>query len=630
AKRMATALKAEWSVAYVETPAQSSMRDEDRNRILETLRLAAELGGQVIELQGHSVPEELIKCALQYNASKIVIGKPARTRLQELINGSVVDEVIRNSGAIDVYVITGEGGTHQARQSARAKKKTPMRQYISAIIIVVLTTLVARCMLPYFELANIVMIYLLGVLVISVRYGRGPSILSSITSVAAFDFFCVPPYLTFAVSDTQYIFTFMVMLTVALVISTLTVRVKQQAEAARTREQRTAFLYRMSRELASTEDIIDLYKIGLRHISEVFDAEASIIIPNENERPSSVMLAPGHYALNSVDLAVAHWVMHNRQVAGAGSQTLPGTPALYLPLVGTNRSLAVLAIKPFEQLKFSSPEQLQLLHTFVNQLSQACERSLLSVENEKAQLQMKTEQLRSSLLSSVSHDLRTPLATITGAASSIIEAPSASLDPEACRERATQIFEESVRLNRLVTNLLDMTRLQSGTLQVRKEWHPVDDLVGAALSYMDDKMGGRTVKTNIPSDLPLVPVDDILIQQVFVNLLENAIKYTPDKATIELTARLEDEHMIFDVADNGPGIPAALRSQVFEKFYRQEAQTASGAGLGLAICKGIIEAHSGKIWVEENSGGGALFRFTIPIDSQVPSMPPELPEEAAV
>jgi two-component system sensor histidine kinase KdpD len=626
-RRIATALKAEWIVANVETPQQTEMRDADKERLMESLRMATELGAQVIELQGYNVPEEIIKCAQQFNVTKIIIGKHVTSRFNEFLRGSIADNLIRKSGVIDVYVITGEGEENSLRAPPRLSKATPVQEYISATLVIVTATCVARCMLPYMELANIVMIYIMGVVLISTRFARGPSIYSSIASVASFDFFCVPPYFTFAVSDTQYIFTFIVMLTVALVISSLTVRMRQQADAARLREKRTASLYRMSRELASTEDIVDLYNIGLKHISEVFDARASIIIPNADNKPASIMLAAGKYFLDKLDLAVADWVIRNKQVAGFGSQTLPGASALYMPLVGTSRSLAVLAITPFEAHRFSRPEQLQLLYTFAGQLSQACERAVLAEENEKNKLQMKAEQLRSSLLSSVSHDLRTPLATIAGAASSIMEAPD-SLNIEACRERAIEIFEESVRLNRLVTNLLDMTRLQSGTLQVKKQWHPVDELIGAALSYMDNKLARHKVKTNIPPDISLVPVDDILIQQVLVNLIENAIKYTPADSTIELSA-VEEEHAVeIDVADNGPGIPDENRILVFEKFYRQSVDTAYGAGLGLAICHGIVEAHGGKIWVEANPGGGARFRFTLPIDFAVPNMPPELPEGA--
>lgn len=500
-----------------------------------------------------------------------------------------------------------------------------IRRYGKSAVVVAAATVLARCLLPHLALANVIMIYLIGVVLVSMRYGRGPSIFCSIASVALFDFFCVPPVFTFAVSDSQYFLTFAVMLTVALVISTLTVRMRQQTDESILRERHTSALYRMSCDLSSSPDLLELYKIGLKHISAVFDAAAAIIIPNEEEKPSSIILAPDKYSLTNLDPDKTKWVMESKQVVGYGTSVFPGSPTLYLPLIGTNRSLAVLAIKPFEQNRFISPQQFQLLHTFANQLSQSCERAILAEENEKNKLQMKSEQLRNSLLSCISHDLRTPLATITGAASYIVNAGT-SLDLESCREMAGEIFAESARLNRLVSNLLDMTRLQSGTLQLKKEWHPVDELVGAALTYMDDKMGGRTIKTNIPPDLPFLAVDGTLIQQVLVNLLENANKYTPPASTIELSARRGDNCVEIDVADSGPGIPEDRRAQVFEKFYRLGTNHMPGAGLGLAICRGIMEAHGGSISVSENPGGGALFRITIPAGADGPNLPSELEE----
>lgn len=626
AKRMSAALRAEWLVAYVEVPSKPPLPDADRSRVIQTLRLAEQLGAQIVERSGENIAEEIINCAMQFNVSKIVIGKPALPRWKELIYGSIVDEIIRKSGAIDVYVITGEEGAPGPNTAFKWQRQSAGSNYWMACLIVAFCTAFAFFLMHFLNPINLVMIYLLGVLLTSVRYGRGPSILASVLSVAAFDFCFVPPYLTFAVSDSEYLITFAAMLTAALLISTLTARVKLQAQSASLRERRTAALYSMSRELAAIDDPIDLLIVGLKHVGEVFDSHVAIFLPDEKELLSVTLSGSKSHSLEQPDMAVAQWVLHNRQMAGLGTNTLPGTAALYLPLEGTNRMIGVLGIKPNAIDRLSRPDQMQLLETFSNQLAQACERAYLSQENEHAHVQMKTEQLRSSLLSSVSHDLRTPLATITGAASSIIEAPD-SLDLPGCKERAQEIYDESVRLNRLVTNLLDMTRLQSGTLTVKKEWHPVDELIGAALSCMDDKLGNRKVTTNIPEDSPLVPVDAILIQQVLVNLLENAIKYTPEDSPIEISTRLIDEALEVSVGDHGPGIPTENRQLIFEKFFREDPKAHFGAGLGLAICYGIIEAHGGTIWVDENSGGGALFHFTLPIDKLPPVIDPKRLEE---
>ncbi len=615
AKRMAAALRADWLAVYVEVQSRGALPDEDKARVIRTLRLAEQLGAQIIDVTGESVPDEIIKCANQFNASKIIIGKPALPRWKEIIHGSVVDEIIRKSGAIDVYVITGEEGATTPFDAFKWHRTSAASAYWMACLATAAATAVAYFLMHFLSPINLVMIYLLEVLFVAVRFGRGPSILASILSVAAFDFCFVPPYLTFAVSDGQYLLTFAVMLTVALMISTLTARVKLQAESASLRERRTAALYSMSREISMIDEPSELLQVGLRHLSEVFDAEIAVLVPDEST-PFTVLSGQGESTFTNPDVAVAHWVQHNRQMAGLGTNTLPGSSALYLPLDGRNRMVGVLAVKPHNIDRLLRPEQLQLLQTFCSQLAQACERAYLSQENEEAQVKMKTEQLRSSLLSSVSHDLRTPLATITGAASSIMEAPQ-SLDLESCKDRAKEIYQESVRLNRLVTNLLDMTRLQSGTLAVKKTWHPIDEIIGAALSVMDDKLGRRTVKTEIPEDAGLIPVDPILIQQVLVNLIENAIKHTPDGSGIEVTAHYSDETIMISVADHGPGIPFDSRQQIFEKFYRDSSVT-FGAGLGLAICNGIIAAHGGEIWVEDNPGGGSIFRFALKLEEPSP------------
>jgi len=507
----------------------------------------------------------------------------------------------------------------------RWQRTSRTADYWKAGLVVALCTLIVYPLFDFLAPLNLAMIYLLGVVLVSVRYGRGPSMLASILSVAAFDFFFIPPRFTFVIADTQYFISMFVMLTIALVISTLTARVKQQAEISSQKERRTAFLYSMSKELSSKQDRNEIFNIGVRHISEVFDAQVAVLLPDAQNQLFVAADATGNHRLEQADEAVAQWVYFNQQPAGAGTNTLPGTDALYLPLSGTDRMIGVLAIKPTDMQKLSRPDQLQLLQTFASQLSLACERSNLAEENQQAQVQMKTEQLRSSLLSSVSHDLRTPLATITGAASSIIEAPE-SLDLDSCRERAKEIYSESVRLNRLVSNLLDMTKLQSGALKVKKEWHPLDELIGAALSVMDDKLGERQVKTNMPDDPVLVPADAILIQQVLVNLLDNAVKYSPASSPIEITAQRCEDSIMISVADHGPGIPMEHRDLIFQKFFRDAPETTFGAGLGLAICAGIIEAHGGKIWVEDTPGGGSLFRFTLPIDDEMPTIDPELLE----
>lgn len=611
ARRMAAPLRAQWLVAYVETPTHSSLPEKDRNRVTETLRLAEQLGGQTIELSGNNVSDEVIKCAIHYNVTKIIIGKPRGSSLKDRLLGNVVDDVVRKSGPIDVYVITGDESTARTPYPPVVRPTSHLACYIKAAGVIVACTVIARTMLPYFELSNVVMAYILGVVIVATRYGRGPSILSSVLSVAAFDFFFVPPFHTFVVADTQYLVTFAVMLVIAIVISTLTVQVRQQADTAGMRERRTAALYSMSKELASHLEFTEILDIGMQHVSEVFDCKVAVFYQDtQSEKIEVRQWANQPLCEEDADTAVAEWVLRNKQNAGLHTATLPASRSLYLPLRAGESCLGVLAVCPLGlDSRLKTPDQLRLLETFASQIALSSERARLSIEAETTRLSIKTEQLRSSLLSSVSHDLRTPLATITGAASSIMSSDGA-LDLSEYKELGEEIYRESVRLNKLVGNLLEMTKVESGTLVLKRDWHPADEVIGAAINAVD--RDGRNVQAQVLDETPLVFVDAVLIQQVLVNLIENAIKYAPGEPVDIRVAPADEQGVLFEIADRGPGIPRQNRKLIFEKFYREKPNSGSGVGLGLAICQGIVEAHGGRIWVEDRPGGGSSFKFELP------------------
>jgi two-component system sensor histidine kinase KdpD len=437
--------------------------------------------------------------------------------------------------------------------------------------------------------------------------------------VAAFDFFLVPPYYTFAVAETQDLLTFGVMFVVALVISGLTVRIRWLADSARQREARTAALYAMSRDLASAREIPAILEAAARHIGAVFRGEVTVLLPDTGGSLQPEPVGGNGFVPNPQELELSRWVYLHRQAAGLGTGTSPEARAYYFPLTASRGTLGVLGLRPSNPRTISVPEQVRQLETFGSQVALALERAQLAAEAQQAQVRVETESMRSSLLSSVSHDLRTPLASITGTASSLLEG-EASLDPPTRRVLLETLYEEAERLNRLVRNLLDMTRLQSGALQVSKQWHPLEEVIGAALGRMEKLLRGRPVATRVPQDLPLVPIDDVLIEQVLINLLENAVKYTPAGSEIELTARVGNGMVAVDVADRGTGVPPGDEARLFEKFYRGRSSTSRGAGLGLAICRGIVEAHGGRIWAENRSGGGASFQFTIPVTGRPPDM----------
>ena len=487
--------------------------------------------------------------------------------------------------------------------------------YAWAVGIIAACTLLDKFLISFTSDINLVMVYLLAVTFIATRYGIGPSILASLLSVLAFDFFFVPPFLTFAVSDVQYVFVFVVMFIVAITISTLTVRIQRQADAASQRERRTAALYAMSREFASTSSPERLVQVATEHISEVMESPVAILLP---DALGKLVPQDSAFPLSDSERALASWVFRNNRTAGLGTETLPGSKALYLPLTGAHGTVGVLGLEPLRAANLGSPEQMHLLETFANQTALAIERANLAEESEKAQVEIETERTRNALLSSISHDLKTPLAAITGTAGNLIEETQGET-----RDLAQTIAEEADRLNRLIGNLLNMTRLEAGAVHVHKEWSVLEEIVGAVLTRLDNRLQNHPVTTDIPADLPLVPLDNILIDQVLVNLLENAIKYTPPASPIEIAARIADSQVLVQVADRGPGIALGDEERVFDKFYRARPD-GGGVGLGLTICRGIVQAHGGKIWAQNREDGGAVFQFTLPLEGKPPIVEPEV------
>jgi two-component system, OmpR family, sensor histidine kinase KdpD len=618
AKRMADRLNAEWIAAWVETPAQLRLPLDARDRVVQSLRLAEQLGATTVTLSGQRMSDEILAYARARNVTKIVVGKPARSFWKRIILGSIVDTLVQGSGEIDVYVISGEREDAPAPLPVRAATlRTDWVAYARAAAIVAVATAVDWLGFPFSELANLVMVYLLGIVAVAMRHGRGPSLFAAVLSVAAFDFFFVPPFFTFAVSDTRYLFTFAVMLLVGLVISSLTVRIRRQAEAARDRERRTAALYAMSRDLAGTRGVDDILTSAVRHIGDVFRTQVVALLPDASGRlaPWSGVTPP--FALDGNERAVGQWVHEHRQVAGLGTSTLPGASALYLPLVASRGALGALGVRPADRHAFSSPEQFHQLETFVNQTALALERAQLAEQAREAEVSAETERLRNSLLSSVSHDLRTPLATITGAASTMLDG-DLNLDRQTQRELIESVRDEADRLNRLVQNLLEMTQLEAGTLKLTRDWHPLEEIVGAALNRLRKRLEDRPLNLKIPPELPLVQIDDVLIEQVLVNLLDNALKYTPAGSPITIVATAGEGRLTVEIADKGPGLPAGQEDRVFERFYRADPIGGRGVGLGLAICRGIIRAHDGRIWAQNLPGGGVAFLFTLPLGDPPP------------
>lgn len=606
-KRMAARLGADWLAVFVETPEIAQQPQEVRERILSALRLAERLGAETVTLAADKVSEALLSYAKSRNVTKIVIGKPSGPLWKRAVRRSLIDDVIEGSGDIEILAIRGDPGPPPSAVVRGPAPEGTGREFLFSAAAVALCTLLSLLLRPVLAATNLVMVYLLGVVWVSRRSGKWPSIAASLASVAAFDFFCVPPYYTFRVNDYEYLVTFAAMLVVALLISRLTVNARAQTVRALEREHHTRALYQLSKRMSAGRTTDSAARIAAETTGATFGASVTIFLPNEQGKLTAVVpLAEG-----DTEPAVAQWVYDHGQPAGRGTETLPGSAAFYLPLRGAEHVLGVMALRPDRAAPPYTPEQYHLLEAFASQTAVAVERALAAAAAEQATLRAKTEQMRSSLLSTVSHDLRTPLASITGAASSLLD-QGGRLDQATSRELLESIVEEARRLSRLVANLLDMTRIESGAVEVRKEWVPLEEIVGAALSRLERQLAGRDVVTALPPDLPLVEVDDVLMEQVFVNLIENAVNHTPPGTPVEITAEAADGHVRVEVRDRGPGLPPGSETRIFEKFVRGAADGSRGAGLGLAICHAVVAAHGGTITAENRPGGGAVFRVRLP------------------
>lgn len=484
------------------------------------------------------------------------------------------------------------------------------RECVFALAVIGIATMMALSLRPHVSPTNLAMLYLLGVVAIALRCTQTVAVIASFLSVAAFDFFCVPPYLTLQVSDYEYLMTFAGMLAVALVISTQTARIRLQASVSAGREARTGTLYRLSRLLAGHTTLFDLVRSAAEYAEEVFAAPVVIFLPDEGQinfrRRSSDQLP-----VSREEEPVAQWVFEHGENAGLGMKAMSGAAALYLPLKGAREIVGVMAILAGTGRSRLGGAQIELLEMFAHQVALAIERTRSQQAAEAARLQMQTEQMRSSLLSGVSHDVRTPLASITGAATTL-RSQGDRLEPEVRQELLDSIADEAQRLSRLVSNLVDMTRLESG-VELRRDLYPLEEIVGAALQRVEHQLGSRQVITELPDSLPLVYVDDVLLGQVMINLFENAVKYTPEGTGIEVGADATQDAVTVEVRDHGPGFPAGEEHRIFEKFYRGKSDGVRGVGLGLAICRAIVEAHRGTIRGFNRTGGGAVFRIQLPL-----------------
>ena len=592
-KRIAEGLHAEWIAAHVEVLGAPPLNDKDRERVENHLRLAESLGAKVTRLAGVSVSQSLLEHARAHDVTRIVAGKPTHPRWRDRLRGSMLDALIRGSGTIEVHVIAPlDDG--RPKPAAIPSERPSALAYVSAVVIIGAITALGLGLSPYASNADVTMLYLIGIALASLA-GRGPSLLASSLAVAAFDFCFVSPRFTFAVSHASHILTFAVMFGSGLVISTFMVRLRAQERDAIVRERHTAALLAFTRDIAAAATPGDVAAVTVRHVENVFPVGASLLVP---EADGTLTAAAGLMPLAAQEQAVARWALEHHEPAGLGTGTLPDAHVLALPL----EAAGVIVVQARHDVRRRGGMALPLLEAFAHQAGLALARVTLAEQAREAALRAHTEELRSSLLSAVSHDLRTPLAVITGAATTLRD-DAARLSPEAHAELLTSIVEDAQRLERVLVNLLQLTRVESG-LVPNREWIPIEEMVGAALTRLEDATRDKPIVLELERDL-MAEVDPVLFEQVLINLIDNGLKH--GAPPIELHARRIDTLIEIVVRDHGPGIPAGV--QVFDKFVR--ASNAPGAGLGLAVTRAIVTAHGGTITADTAPDGGARFRIEL-------------------
>lgn len=613
-RRLADELKAQWYTVYVETPRLAREQQENRQRVWRDLRLAESLGAEVATITASSVPQAIIDYAVRHNVTRLVVGKPTKSRWRELLRPPIVDQLIRLSGAIQVQVVSFKQATSPARSRTRiANVLGSWSDYLTSLALTAATTLFSFLAHPHISPINLVMVYLLAVVLAAVRFGQRPAILTALFGVLAFDFCFVPPRWSFTVADTEYLFTFVGLFTVGVVISTLVAKGKMRTEALRERELQTESLYYLSRDLAVAIDMTSILEVVRKNIGESLQARLAVLIPDPDDEQMRVAAISEGLVLDAKETAVADWAFRNRRPAGSGTETLGSAGLLYLPLVTPSQPFGVLGVQLNNATDYFSPHHRRLLDAFVGQIALAMERVHLAQQAEQAQVLQAREGLERALLNSISHDLRTPLVTIIGALSSLHE-ESLHLPAHRQQELLRCAWDEAERLNRFVGNLLDMTRLEAGEVRINREPCDIQDLIGTALTILDRKLDGRDVSVQLAEGLPLVNMDMVLMTQVLVNLLDNGLKYAPADSALEIVARLDGPSLVLEVLDRGPGVPAQDIQRVFEKFYRLPVpEGVSGTGLGLSICKGIVEAHQGTIHAENRGDGGLRVVCRLPL-----------------
>jgi two-component system sensor histidine kinase KdpD len=626
ARRMAERLRAPWTALYVETSRSLRLGEQARDRIAEALRMTERLGGEAVTVPGRELAHEILDYAAKNNFSHIVIGRSERSRLHELLFGSITYEIVKRAGNVAVHVVTGDDKAIAVAKSIDTRLATApfdLKPYLVSIVLVGIALGCGEVLARFLNVQNVALVFLTAVLVSAVAFGLGVALFASLLSVLAFNLFFLPPYFSITISDPENVVALFFFLVVALVASNLTASVRAQAMMARKRARTTEDLYLFSRKLAGTASMDDLLWAISSQVASMLKVRVVLFLPENGTLELKTAWPPEDVA-EEADLAAAKWSWESNKPAGRGADTLPGAKRLFLPMRTGRGPVAVIGIDGDKQGPLLTPDEQRLLDALADQAALAIERINLSEDFDKAQRAAERDRLQAALLTSISHDLRTPLASILGAADGLAALPDLTADDR--KALLSTIQEEAERLNRFIANLLDMTRLESGTAIPNLSLIDIGEVVGSTLRRAERLLAGHHVETTLAPNLPMVRLDPVLFEQVLFNLLDNAAKYAPIGTTVRIESKQERALVVLRIADEGPGIPQTDLERVFDKFYRvrkSDSQRA-GTGLGLAICRGFVEAMGGTIEASNRAGRhGAIFTITLPVpDTDKPEIAP--------
>ena len=621
AKRLSDRLHAPWIALYVEGRRNLQLSEEDRDRIADTLRLAESLGGEAItipDVDGRIV-NGVIGYAHSNNVTQIIIGKSTRSRWFEILHGSVVHDLVRRSGNISVHVIAGDAVTGDAIpkktvKAAEGVQSFDARPYLIALVAVAMALGVGVVILPWLGIENVDLVFLTAVVGVAVRYGLWPSLVASVAASLCYNFFFLPPIYTFTITDPTNVAAFVFFIIMAVIVSSVAARVRTQAVGAMARARNTEALYAFSRKLASTGTLDDVLWATAYQTALMLKVRVVLLLP-ENGTIAVRTGYPPEDTLDAADLAAATWAWENDKPAGRGSDTLPGAKRLFLPMHTGRGLIGIVGIDSDKPGPLLTPDQRRLLDALMDQAALAIERVRLVEDLDRAKRTAETDRLRSALLTSISHDLKTPLASVLGAAGTL-RSLSGSLDANAKADLISTIIDEAERLNRFIANLLDMTKLESGAVVPNAALHDLGEIVGSALRRASKILGQHRVEVDLARDLPMVAIDPVLFEQVLFNVLDNAAKYAPAETTIRIQSWRERESVGLHILDEGDGIPPDDLEHIFDKFYRAQKadHVRAGTGLGLAISRGFVEAMNGTIVAANRTDRtGAIFTITLPV-----------------